>query len=439
MKKIISCCAVLMLTLGLLVSTAFAINGFSTSSHDVIESFADEYGWDTSSITAGSWTGTDGKEYKRTVGHQEEYLNDLYNSMESHCLDLGIVTEYNPTASGAMSIVQTAIQEIGVTEIKSNQVKYNDWFYGRTVNDNDGGFYPWCVAFIAWCANECDLLGEGKPFLKTAGCSQMSGYFREQGFEEYSITDIEPLGGSEYMPVPGDIVFYSGYSHIGLVVEVGNDYIETVEGNAGNQVTRVHITRNNLFSGIAGGTIYHVIYPNDYWTVFYFLTNPKGMNLSEAAAAGICANIEKESNFRPNAYGDVNCGGSLGICQWHLEREQRLRNFCDAEGYDCYSMEGQLHYLQYELENFYPDVLSAIAAVPDDASGADEAARIWCIEFERPANSYLKAVERGDLAENKYYPEFEGKKKTDSNTDKPSHNKPGSGIVINGDGSLSHS
>ena len=46
--------------------------------------------------------------------------------------------------------------------------------------------------------------------------------------------------------------------------------------------------------------------------IYYFLKNEMGMN--DAAACGVVANIERESSFRPDLYGDN--GTSYGICQW---------------------------------------------------------------------------------------------------------------------------
>ncbi len=50
------------------------------------------------------------------------------------------------TAQKALAI---AAAEVGTKESPagSNNVKYNTWFYGRTVS---GSAYPWCMAFIAW-------------------------------------------------------------------------------------------------------------------------------------------------------------------------------------------------------------------------------------------------------------------------------------------------
>lgn len=46
-------------------------------------------------------------------------------------------------------IIATAKAELGVKESpkNSNNVKYNTWFYGKTVS---GSAYPWCMVFVCW-------------------------------------------------------------------------------------------------------------------------------------------------------------------------------------------------------------------------------------------------------------------------------------------------
>ncbi len=41
-------------------------------------------------------------------------------------------------------------------------------------------------------------------------------------------------------------------------------------------------------------------------------------------------------------------GTSYGLCQWHDGRFDALQSFCLLQGYDYWSLEGQLNYLAYE-------------------------------------------------------------------------------------------
>lgn len=138
--------------------------------------------------------------------------------------------------------------------------------------------------------------------------------------------------------------------------------------------------------------------------IFDFLVFEMGLN--SAAASGVLANIEKESDFNPNLYGDS--GSSYGICQWHNGRFDNLKNFCNKNGYSWKTLEGQLYFLKYELETqksttgYILDKLN----VPNTAEGAYEAAYNWCYYFERPSNKVAKSEARGESARDRYWPVY---------------------------------
>lgn len=139
-------------------------------------------------------------------------------------------------------------------------------------------------------------------------------------------------------------------------------------------------------------------------TIYNFLIDEMGLN--SAAACGVLANIEKESDFNPNLYGDS--GSSYGICQWHNGRFDNLKKFCNQNGYSWKSLEGQLYFLKYELETqksttgYILDKLN----VPNTADGAYTAAYNWCYYFERPSNKVAKSEARGESARDKYWPVY---------------------------------
>ena len=116
-------------------------------------------------------------------------------------------------------VIEIAKKYVGVTEYppNSNNVIFNTKFYGREVS---GANYPWCCAFIWYIHNEA-----GVDIKKTASCAELGTWFKNNGKFKTSA------------PKVGDIVFFkfSGSSrwtnHVGIVVEVGNGYIKTIEGN----------------------------------------------------------------------------------------------------------------------------------------------------------------------------------------------------------------
>lgn len=146
---------------------------------------------------------------------------------------------------------------------------------------------------------------------------------------------------------------------------------------------------------IAGSCLPEVSAANNYEKdIFYFLKNKMGMN--DASACGVLANIERESEFNPHLYGDG--GTSYGICQWHNERFTALKDFCKERGYDYKELTGQLYYLKYELETFYPNTLADIKSPENNEEGAYYAGYSFCYNFERPANKGYKSEQRGNLA-----------------------------------------
>lgn len=137
-------------------------------------------------------------------------------------------------------------------------------------------------------------------------------------------------------------------------------------------------------------------------TIFKYLT--KTMKLPPAAACGVLANIEKESNFNPKATGDS--GTSYGICQWHKSRFTALKKYCRKHKLDYRTVKSQLKYLRYELKKSYPGVLSFLKRVPNDPYGAYLAGYYWCYHFERPAKYLTGSVTRGNLAKNRYWKKY---------------------------------
>lgn len=143
--------------------------------------------------------------------------------------------------------------------------------------------------------------------------------------------------------------------------------------------------------------------------IFSYLTQEIGFN--SAAACGIMANIERESNFRPDIVArDSNGLYSGGLCMWNGSRFTNLKNYCYEKGYNYLSVEGQLSYLEYELQKSgYTHIYNYLMDVSDTSTGAYNAAYYWCYYFEIPANKAVKAKQRGNMAISSYWPVY-GKK-----------------------------
>lgn len=133
--------------------------------------------------------------------------------------------------------------------------------------------------------------------------------------------------------------------------------------------------------------------------IFDFITDEMGLNT--AAACGILANIEAESNFRTGCFGDS--GTSYGLCQWHNGRFDQLRSYCITQGMDYKTVEGQLSYLQYELRTRYRSTYATLKNVPNTSDGAYSAGYAWCYYYEVPASRNESSIRRGRNAQLKYW------------------------------------
>ena len=129
--------------------------------------------------------------------------------------------------------------------------------------------------------------------------------------------------------------------------------------------------------------------------VWDFLINEMG--LSEAAACGIMANIECESNFDYKV--DISWG--YGLVAWCGGRRDAAHETEDTYGN---RLVGQLRHIEKELNGAYSGVLEKLQNVPNTAEGAYKAGRIFCLEYEIPVNMYPKANYRGALARDFYFP-----------------------------------
>lgn len=146
----------------------------------------------------------------------------------------------------AKQIIDIAKKEIGTKEnpANSNCVKYNRWYYGREVHDHDISptiTYPWCCVFISWIFRTEQGLCK-----KTASCSDLLKWFRDRGQIVKN-------------PQAGDIVFFKyntnnrPANHVGLVVSVSGNVINTIEGNTsakGSQDNGGMVMQKNRYSNI---------------------------------------------------------------------------------------------------------------------------------------------------------------------------------------------
>lgn len=117
-------------------------------------------------------------------------------------------------------LLDVARHQIGVKESppNSNKVRYNDWFYGRSVS---GKAYPWCMAFCQWCYHQVSV----RLPAKTASCSALMNAAKAGG--RWITKDFKP----------GDLIIFSFNqngtpSHCGIYLEkISDNAFYSIEGN----------------------------------------------------------------------------------------------------------------------------------------------------------------------------------------------------------------
>lgn len=125
-----------------------------------------------------------------------------------------------PSGGGNAGLVQVALSQEG-----SGGEPYWRWY----------GFdsrVSWCACFVSWCADQCGLIDAG-VMPKFSLCSDGVAWFAARG----------RLMDASSVPSPGDLIFFDwggdGHvDHVGIVEDVANGTVYTVEGNSGNRVRR---------------------------------------------------------------------------------------------------------------------------------------------------------------------------------------------------------
>ena len=93
-------------------------------------------------------------------------------------------------------------------------------------------YQPWCACFVSWCADQCGYIDAG-VIPKFSLCSAGVEWFQARG----------QFMDSSYTPAEGDLIFFDwgndgSIDHVGIVVNVEDGFVNTIEGNSSNKVQR---------------------------------------------------------------------------------------------------------------------------------------------------------------------------------------------------------
>lgn len=151
---------------------------------------------------------------------QEEVKEDILELFKDINIESGV-------SEATANAIKLAFEEIGVSEdLDADGIGHNT---GEMLKYGGAEGDAWCAGFVSW------LYGSGQD----RDNSSTFGY--EIGVWELSQDAVNAgyySDKSEYTPVAGDIMIQqnNGASHTGMVVKTDNEYVYTIEGNAGDKV-----------------------------------------------------------------------------------------------------------------------------------------------------------------------------------------------------------
>lgn len=338
------------------------------------------------------------------------------------------------SVSGASSIVAIAENEVGYIS-KASDSQLED----KTGNPGQSGATPytkyfkaatgsacgqWCAAFCWWCYDQAgcaEYFCGGHPYVS---CGDIVNFYKKEGKFSNSTKDAKA----------GDLAFFdfnggSDIHHVELICKdklESENYIITIGGNthadgqSGGPTCVAKKTRSSYVVGIAhtGAPAAQSYEGMDNTTnegqvalalLKYLVFDGKPLN--NAALSGILANLYHECNFNWTAEAiDTDGKPSFGLCQWHLNRYDKLKALPNHRELDV-----QVQYLKDELDNIsdYSKTKSAIISAPNTVEGAKNVARTWASNFERCAEHYEGRNlwdEREKLAETEFWPKYKSVK-----------------------------
>ena len=117
-----------------------------------------------------------------------------------------------------------------------NYVEYNYW-YNKCVSSGmpvGGSYAHWCATFVSWCAEQAGI--PTSILNRSTAAGHSSSYFNIYFYAGGSTLNASSDNnyhflGYNYTPKKGDLFYTRTWSHVGLVVGVDGNYVQTVEGN----------------------------------------------------------------------------------------------------------------------------------------------------------------------------------------------------------------
>lgn len=129
-------------------------------------------------------------------------------------------------------LIQIAESQVGYHEGAHNHTKYGDELHAIQPRNMDKNA-AWCDAFVDWCVLQmCKRFGYGADMARKVLCGD---------FDDYTYASValyKKAGRWSNSPHRGDQIFFGGSGHTGIVTEVKDGKVYTIEGNKGDEVRR---------------------------------------------------------------------------------------------------------------------------------------------------------------------------------------------------------
>lgn len=322
-------------------------------------------------------------------------------SFEQYHANLKKYEQYDESLASFLMLVNKELK-------KDNKEIYTNWLYEDKATDYSD---HWGTAFLLWAGEQSyDLVNRG--FMpKVSEAAELWNYMTNTNyFVSYEFRTAKQFGISVTAVKVGDFVYPADKDgkiiDVGMVYDVTDDAVTVLYG-IGDKLTLTTYTADDFADPnceMRNAKLQKVIFPKNSSIILDYLLNDMG--LCKASAIGILSNMYKESAFSPMRIGDD--GTSIGLCQWHGPRWERLAVFCVENGRDECSLMTQLDFLKYELQTHEPDLYSFLKYnIEDSREGAGQAASSFCLVFERPDDILEKAKERLEYAMNYIWYHYE--------------------------------
>jgi hypothetical protein len=147
------------------------------------------------------------------------------------------------TAADALlaAMLEAAAREIGIMEEPrgSNRGPRVDEYLRAAGLDPAAGSFPWCAAFVFWCAEQAAQgLGRGNPVVRTAGVLAHWQKAGQAGVRRIVSADATADPASVQPGMIFIMDFGGGAGHTGLVEQVDGGRLVTIEGNTNDDGSR---------------------------------------------------------------------------------------------------------------------------------------------------------------------------------------------------------